>query len=336
MNKAAGFFVVCAVAGAGWPVLAEVNSYGGYDIVAFAGAESFYASARNWNVFSANASTRHAYCFAEAVRSDGTAHRIGYDGAQWQLAVPVTASPDWQGVLQIDGVGAGQGYLRGGQDVSGTAVGGWTIAWLGLAELDGLKQGKTAVLGVGRGDYDFPLTGSTAAILKVEECVARAGIAPPAGTVQTPAEPSEITSVVFADAGFWAINELRAANRLLACEVFNANYPDMRIEIDRDNSHIDFRDGSGARNPGQRVGVNLSFGPGNGPFPYSAEIIEGRDGDAWMRITEGRADGPGLLDDWFQNAAQVTVQADGLLLEADLSGSKLALDAFFKCSNGLQ
>lgn len=158
------------------PLHAQQNDYGGYNIAGDASiAESPYGEARGWPVFSARVSGNFAFCFAEAEPAPGNFVRLGWDGMQWQLAVPLTMRPDWEGTLQIDGKGSGQGYGRGADYVSGTSVPGWTFAWLGEAELDGLRNGSTAILGVGKFDLDFPLAGSAAAILKVQECVNRAG-----------------------------------------------------------------------------------------------------------------------------------------------------------------
>ena len=169
------------------PALAQQNAYGGHDIVAYPAAETAYGEARGWRVGAARSGAGFAYCFAEAPRRGGPAVRLGWDGMQWQLAAQVPAPADWQGSLQVDGAGAGRGYRSGGDLVSGTAAGGWTIAWIGLPELDALRQGSQAVLGVGRGDVDFALSGSAAAILKVEECVQRGGQAPQAAARPAPA-----------------------------------------------------------------------------------------------------------------------------------------------------
>ena len=326
------------VLAAPFPVAAQQNSYGGYDIVARPGEETYYSEARGWRVFTADADGRHAYCFAESIRSDGSAFRIGWDGQQWQLAVPVTANPDWQGTLQIDGSGSGQGYGRGGDDISGTAVRGWTIAWLGLAELDGLRKGNYALLGVGRADYDFSLAGATAATLKVEECVQRGGrtaSAPAAPSDSQSDGPSEAELRPFASAGSWVVNQIAYNGAVLACETYDTVKPYLRFEIDRDNSYIDFKDGS-AFPVGGVATVSVSFGPGSTGTWTDVMFIEGRDGDGWARITESRVAGPGFLDDAIPNAAQVSFIGPNILLETDLYGSNAALSEFFRCSGTIR
>ncbi|MCE7028128.1 hypothetical protein [Jiella avicenniae] len=324
--------------------MGQQNDYGGYDIVSSPHGESDYAETRGWRVFAGRVGGRFGYCFAESVRSDGSAVRLGWDGQQWQLAVPIASRPDWEGTLQIDGAGSGQGYRRGGDFISGTAAGGWTIAWLGEAELDGLRQGAIAVLGVGRADYDFRLSGSTAAILKVKECVGRSGAgagqaaAPAASRSPSPedAMPEEATPVGFGKAGSWVINEIRAGDRVLACEVYDTTKPGLRFEIDSENSYIDFKDGGEMGDLGERKPIRILFDPGDEPSQSEVEIVEGRDGEKWARITEGRMDGPGLLDDAVPNSGQTSFIGQNIILETGLEGSNRALDVFFECSNGIR
>ncbi len=157
--------------------LARPTDYGGYDIV---GAEKFerrYGEARGWQVLAAFSGRTFMYC--AAIRNVGHGDvRLGRDLAQpgdsgqWQLAVPVKAAKDWAGTFEVDGKGFGN---DGGAQASGTAAGGWTIAWLTLGDVDGMRQGKTASLSVGKQDFDFSLDGAAAALLKVEECVAKKG-----------------------------------------------------------------------------------------------------------------------------------------------------------------
>lgn len=144
------------------------NSYGGFDIVG--SITDFkvnpYSSASGWKISSAHANGKFAYCFGQVWRNS-TVVRLGFDAMQWQLAVPLNSRlGEWQGTMEVDGER---------RFASGVATPGWTIAWLGLRELDKLKRGSRAVLSPGRVDYDFSLAGVTAASLKVQECVERKG-----------------------------------------------------------------------------------------------------------------------------------------------------------------
>jgi hypothetical protein len=173
---------VC-LAAAATPAAASQNAYGGYDVAGpYQANESLYGSARGWDIFKAHDGNRHAYCAAVSGNS-GNVARIGYDGLQWQIAVPIRSRPDWSGTLEVDG------HVFG--FASGTAVDGWTIVWIGLPELDALKTGSRAVVGAGKADYDFSLSGSAAALKKVEECQANGGVPPkaappPAGALPPP------------------------------------------------------------------------------------------------------------------------------------------------------
>lgn len=144
--------------------------YGGYNIVGKGESKEYsYAIARGWKVYSALHKNRFAYCVGTHSFPGGGEVRLGYDNAQWQIALPVNSKKNWEGFLGIDG------EFR---YASGTAAGNWTIAWLGLPDLNKLKSGNQAIFDYGRANYDFPLIGSAAAIAKVKECVQRAGIVP--------------------------------------------------------------------------------------------------------------------------------------------------------------
>lgn len=156
------------------------NAYGGFDIVDTPGAvDQDYANVRGWHVAAFYVGGRFAFC--SAGKDIGNSYMsIGFDGLQWQIAVPVPIKRgNWNGRLEIDGKS---------RSVSGTATQNHTIAWLGMGELDQLRGGNNANLSIGRYDYDFGLSGVTASTLKVTECVQHAGkvpakkLAPPSST----------------------------------------------------------------------------------------------------------------------------------------------------------
>lgn len=143
-------------------------------------------------------------------------------------------------------------------------------------------------------------------------------------------------STQFGKAGPWVINEIRDGGRTIACETYDTQKGNLRFEIDSENSYIDFKDGGSMGNLGDRIPVEVLFDAGSSSSTLDVEIIEGRDGDKWARIVEGRADGPGLIDDAFPNANQVSFSGPNIILVTDLGGSNKALDAFFQCSNSIQ
>lgn len=161
------------------------SAWGGFNIVGTGqSSENRYADVRGWQVLAANHGGNHAYCVG-TYQHNGVDLRLGWDGGQWQLAVPVPSTPDWSGFLEVDG---------DSRMASGTAIGNWTVIWLAQWEVDRLSQGNQAIVSIGRRDYDFALSGSAAAILKVEECQTRQGVAarqtPASSPVRAPSQPA--------------------------------------------------------------------------------------------------------------------------------------------------
>ncbi|MGH2343356.1 hypothetical protein ACRC7T_17970 [Segnochrobactraceae bacterium EtOH-i3] len=145
------------------------NSYGGYDIAGIPGiVENPYGETRGWQVVSATLKGRFAYC-AGIYDDNGTPWRLGTDGQQWQLALPMTAKPDWQGYLGVDG---------DSRPTSGSAARGWTFLWLWLPERDKIGAGSDMTIKVGSRSVHHPLIGTAAVITKIEECMSRKGQPP--------------------------------------------------------------------------------------------------------------------------------------------------------------
>lgn len=160
--------------------LAAPTDYGGYNIVGNDKFERPYGEAGPWQVRAAMSGQTFMYCVAVS-NAGGRRVRIGVDlvqpGAseQWQVAVPMRGPKDWQGSFQVDGRGLGD---RGSNQASGVGVGGWSIAWLGAPEVDGLRKGgREGLVGVETQDYEFSLQDVAAAIRMVEECRTRRGVA---------------------------------------------------------------------------------------------------------------------------------------------------------------
>jgi hypothetical protein len=146
--------------------------------------ETDYASVRGWRVVSARMQGRFAYCAAEKNDRGGLV-RLGYDNQQWQLAVPFDNPPsDVYVAADVDGRKL---YTSGVTDDS------WVFIWLGLQEVSQISKGNMLVVDISRVSFDYSLSGSAAAILKVEECVANRGDKPRAasssgsGTVESDA-----------------------------------------------------------------------------------------------------------------------------------------------------
>lgn len=169
----AGVLGACLAAFSGITA-AGTNEYDGYDIVEDASMSAQgYGKARGWQVMAAFQNQKFTFCYAEPENEPADNRvRIGWDSQQWQVAVPIRAKRDWEGTFEVDGQGGGNG---GGNEASGTSAGGRAIVWLGASEVDLMRNGKGAVVSVGKFDYDFSLDGAAAAMLKIEECVQRKG-----------------------------------------------------------------------------------------------------------------------------------------------------------------
>jgi hypothetical protein len=148
------------------PSMSIPDSYEVTNIAGVAGAtETPYGEARDYLISAGFVNRAFKYCVAER-DFDGTKLRVGFDGGQWQVAVPYKSKPDYYSSYEVDGVSRG---------MSGTSNGTWTFWWLGMPELDQLRNGSMLIMNVGRASLDFDLKGSAASITKIEECIQRKG-----------------------------------------------------------------------------------------------------------------------------------------------------------------
>lgn len=124
------------------------------------GQEASYGEARGWAIYKGSRDGKFEYCVGER-DYDSTKLRIGWDGKQWQFAVPYSVSPDYYGQFEVDGVVS---------QMSGTSDGQWAYAWIGKEELSAISKGNLMILDLARASLDFELIGTAAAQLKVREC----------------------------------------------------------------------------------------------------------------------------------------------------------------------
>ncbi|MYZ46474.1 hypothetical protein [Propylenella binzhouense] len=158
------------------------NDYGGYDIGGVPEAEETnYGTARGWRVVAATVAGNFAYCAGET-DDRGTIWRMGWDGMQWQVAVAADVRPDWNGYLDVDG---------DSRPISGSAGGGWALLWLGMQELDKIRNGNTMVVDTGGASIRHRLIGTAAVATKIEECVQRRGGGAVAVAEPKPAQQTE-------------------------------------------------------------------------------------------------------------------------------------------------
>lgn len=141
-----------------------------------------YASnVRGWTVYSVEHNGGFDFCYADMLNST----RLAFDGRQWLVG------------QNSNGL-SGPGFVSVGKadaDVFWERVDDiWSVAFITHGMLDQIKRGSTLTIEIGGTIWDHPLTGSTAAALKVQECANNGGVLPvakptaPAPRVAAPIE----------------------------------------------------------------------------------------------------------------------------------------------------
>lgn len=132
--------------------------------------EKTYASVRGWNVSSVyDNGGAFVYCAAN-FETRGASLRIATDGQTWGIGTNSTLRGQFTGQLEIDNRGGQRGFDGGDDGWGTTQLAGWEVA--------DLKKGSIVGIEAGEGFHEFSLSGSTAAMLKAEECATNAGSAP--------------------------------------------------------------------------------------------------------------------------------------------------------------
>ena len=146
--------------------LIDAGDYGVTNVANAVGAvETVYGEARGWTIFAGAVDGENAYCVGEN-DVDGIKLRLGYDNVQWQVALPQRTENEHFSQFEVDGQSWG---------MTGTSDGEWVFGWIGLPELDAIRNGNLMMLDVGRATFDYTLVGTAATITKIEECVSNNG-----------------------------------------------------------------------------------------------------------------------------------------------------------------
>lgn len=298
--------------------------------------EATYADVRGWRVFSGQINGKFSYCVAEKATQDSKV-RLGYNDGQWQLSVPVAERNDWQGQLEVD---------RRVRPISGAAVGPWTVAWLGLEDLERLKAGSEAILDIGRLSYEVPLSGSTAAVLKVQECWDNDGQKPRANNAPPPNGNGQRTAegynyqFPYAHHGNWTVTRFtydkKGKNFSFCTAVLNAGQENS-LQFLMNKSHFNY----GFRAHGtQRIGDNVpvrmwfdneSHNAASGKA-YRLDDTNGR--DVWLNYSE-KIEGPGAEQDFMSyRTVNALYSLDGrdTTVTFSLAGSTQAITSLFACA----
>lgn len=286
---------------------------------------TYFSDVRGWKVVVGSVNGRPAYC-AMTKGQDGSEFRFGYDGGQWQMAVPYsTTRGEFSGGMTLDGTASG---------TDGVSDGRWTFLWLNLGERDALMNGKRVVIRIGNASFNHDLGGTAAAIRKVEECAERrlvaahaptgggqpnAGHARPQATTDV-ARTAQITTPTTAAValratplgriGQWELARVTrdaAGSQLAYCDAFimTGSERGLRLTLHGNGSSFGFS-GLGSAALGPTAALDVWFNNDRS----SATSLEGKltanaDGFEWMMIDEGN-DQPGFIDDALLNSRTVS------------------------------
>ena len=138
-----------------------------------------YAEVRGWDVVALLDSGALQYCVA-TTGQDKEKLRIGFNGRQWVVAGR-SGKDRVKGTLRIDAMSQTLDFAKLGKV--------WVYAALRPSAVEAIRQGQEVGLTLGRHEKVFPLTGSAAAMLKVEECAARNSAAPGIAARPAPSAP---------------------------------------------------------------------------------------------------------------------------------------------------
>ncbi len=310
---------------------------------------TYFASVRGWKVVVGAVNGRPAYC-ATIKDQGGSELRIGYGSEQWQVGIPYSAKRgEFVGSMELDG------------NVSGTAGvsdGKWTFLWLNLGERDALMNGQQVIFEVGKASMDYELSGTSAAIQKVEECVERrlSGDAVVAGggggnQPNTGANPPRFKPVnqpstggnaggvePYATVGDW--NILRQGKGVCeASKLITGNdgvITGLRLTLSNTSSAFGFI-AAGYEHLGRSAPLSVWFDNDRA----SALSFQGKkekdynDWD-WMMISESN-DQPGVLDDSIPNATRISfgfnAQGKNRVASFSLEGTNSVVDKLIDCRN---
>ena len=329
--------IIAALAGSGF--IAPISS--AQEVINIAntkGAQesTYFASVLGWKVVVGAINGQPVYC-AAINNQAGSELRLGYGSGQWQVAVPYSSRRgEYVGRWDLDGKDKG---------TYGQSDGKWTFLWLNLGERDAIMKAKKMIIEVGKASLDYDLAGSSAAILKVEECVERritTTATVPGDSSSQPKTPSGVFVKPYAKVEGWEIVRITkdaARKKFDHCAAWKITGTEtgLRIAITANDTSFGFS-GYGSAAIGNTAPVSVWFN-GN---KASAESLEGRliadhNGFQWMMISE-RTGAPGLFDDLIPNANSVSfgypVDAKNHVESFSLKSTKTVVARLINCRDG--
>ncbi|MEL6948316.1 MAG: hypothetical protein AAFO73_11900 [Pseudomonadota bacterium] len=144
------------------------------------GASIYENAVRGWDVYQEKRNGQFLACYATK-RSNGQEFAIGYSSREgWLLGMRYPIQRDQDGNLFVDTQRFAVRYEKGP---------GMAILRMNRPILNAIKAGSNATMDLFRGGLNLNLSGSTAAILKVEECYNTQGTGVRTGVSSAPSKP---------------------------------------------------------------------------------------------------------------------------------------------------
>ncbi|APH74173.1 hypothetical protein [Aquibium oceanicum] len=296
--------------------------------------ETDYAMVKGWRIFSEQGGLSGGLVCYMSKDNGRVELRLGTDGGDWLLGMPYYDQEDRTGAWGFDGLEAEATF-----QVIGS---GWAYMSVSREMLRNLRNEASVSLELDRGVQSFSLSGSAAAMTKVEECVDNRGR--PAGgnrSVQTrqPASPaprdnsgSQGAKGATSQVGRWQLQRFRDH-----CAVTNIQGQEKALRFAFDGNVFEFGFmGIGSHSVDNSIPVEIWFdGSRSGSETLEGALTTDAEGVEWRSFADP-ANEPGH-EDGFMNAssfhAAYTTAGGDATETFSLKGSSAALRSLFDCGH---
>ena len=166
--------------------------------------EEHYASVRGWDVVSLHDQGQFVGCGMSRPDDGGFDFALYYGFGDWEILVPTSARAQSDVTIDMD-------LDRMSEVVIGKSDGMIASALVAASWVNAIANGRTLTVYLEGWTHEIPLTGTTAAILKVEECVGGGGQQPRTSarastSSSTSSRPSIVQQPVESDAARMGVN----------------------------------------------------------------------------------------------------------------------------------
>jgi hypothetical protein len=303
---------------------------------AHAQEEKEYATVKGWRVFSGPAAIAGGdMCYAS--KDNGKAElRIGTDeGGEWVMGMPYYEDGEVQGQFGFDS----DGYM---EQATFAASNGW--AYMVVPAAEALRNSSVLSMELDRGKQDFKLSGSAAAMTKVEECVMRGG-RPPKGAQAEEEQPEEQAAgdgVKKWQVGDWELTrnppsgESDSNNPFCTAEGIVGQEKALLFGYEIGYFTYGFLSFE-ETDDGSEVPVDVWFdGDRSSKQKVQAALVTDQNGTNWRQVTDTGEEPTAAEPFMSASSFHFTYKLDGQKVTVDypLDGAADALEALFACARG--